>query len=436
MTGKEILTNINECKMDSAFAKVYGDDPEQIAYQRKRYTRAIEAFESAFSAGGDAGMKERSLSIFSAPGRTEIGGNHTDHQQGKVLAAAVDLDAIAIVAPNGKNRISLRSEGYDPVVVDLQEMDPKESEKGTTASLVRGVAAQFVERGARLEGLDMYITSDVLSGSGLSSSAAFEVLIGTILDVLFNEGRAGAQEIAKIGRKAENLYFGKACGLMDQMVSSVGGLLLIDFSDQEKPYIDVCQYNENMLGFTLIITDTKGNHADLSDEYSAIPEEMESVAHFFGRKHLRQVRKEDFYRCLARLRMADEISDRAILRSAHFFEEDERVEKEAVAWEAGDIEKFFFLLNESGESSAMLLQNLYCTKTPKEQAIPVGLLLSRRILGGRGACRVHGGGFAGTIQAFVPDDLVEEYTRELESVFGTGACHILKIRACGGMQIL
>lgn len=436
MTEKEILMNINEYKMDSVFAKVYGDDPERIVYQRKRYARAVEAFEEAFHVSGNTDLPARSLSIFSAPGRTEIGGNHTDHQQGRVLAAAVDLDAIAIVAPNGKNRISLVSDGYDPVEVDLSETDPKDSEKGTTASLVRGVAAQFAERGAQLKGLDIYVTSDVLSGSGLSSSAAFEVLIGTILDVLFNEGQAGAQEIAKIGRMAENRYFGKACGLMDQMVSSVGGLLKIDFADPKKPYIDACQYNEKVLDFSLVITDTKGSHADLSDEYSAIPGEMESVAHFFGRKHLRQVRKKDFYRHMDLLCKAGEITDRAILRSAHFFDEDIRVEKEAAAWKAGDMEAFFALVNESGESSAMLLQNLYCTKTPQDQAIPMGLLLSRHVLGKRGACRVHGGGFAGTIQAFVPKDLVEEYIRALESVFGTGACHILKIRACGGMQIL
>ena len=439
MTAEETLTSINIFKMDSVFAEVYGEDSATITAQRKRYTRAIEAFSAAFSGPAtstDSSRKALDLSLFSAPGRTEIGGNHTDHQHGRVLAAAVDLDAIGVVARNGENVIHLKSEGYDPVEINLSDLSPKEEEKGTTAALIRGVASGFSEMGAALQGLDIYVTSDVLSGSGLSSSAAFEVLLGTIFDSLFFGGKAGAQKIAKIGQTAENRYFGKACGLMDQMVSAVGGFVKIDFADPDNPNIDTYQCNLEEAGIALIVTDTRGSHASLSGEYTAIPDEMRSVAAYFGKDYLRDVDPEEFYQSLSDLRKADGISDRAILRAAHFFGEDIRAEKEASALERGDLEGFLALVNESGESSATLLQNLYCCETPEEQGIPLALMLSRHVLGKKGACRVHGGGFAGTIQAFVPKEKADEYVRTMEHVFGTGACHILKIRRAGGVQIL
>ena len=279
------------------------------------------------------------------------------------------------------------------------------------------------------------MTSDVLSGSGLSSSAAFEVLMGTILDTLFNDGKAGAVEIAKFGQKAENVYFGKACGLMDQMVSSVGGFVKIDFSDTEDPKIRKYECDLEKAGLALIVTDTGGSHADLSGEYSAIPQEMKKVAAFFGKEYLREVDEEDFYRSLPELVKAPDISDRAILRSVHFFSDDKRVEEEAEALEEGDIAGFLKFVNASGRSSETLLQNLYCNAVPEEQKIPLALMLSRRVLGKEGACRVHGGGFAGTIQAFVPKSKVAEYKETLEAVFGEEACHILRIRQAGGIRI-
>ncbi|MBO4927317.1 MAG: galactokinase [Clostridiales bacterium] len=476
---ENILTAINEGKSDPVFAKLYGPEQAVLSYQKTRYIEAVEAFYSAFrieknSAGEfDKGSvcepemipaAETAVFLFSAPGRTEIGGNHTDHQHGRVLAAAVDLDAIAVASLNNLQQIRILSKGYPLIAVDLSDLSPKAEEQGTTSALVRGVAAQFQKLGTDVLGFDAYVTSDVLTGSGLSSSAAFEVLIGTIIDHLSNEGKAGAVNIAKFGKIAENLYFGKASGLMDQMVSSVGGFVKIDFADPESPVIEKIDRSLDEAGIALIVTDTKGSHADLSGEYTAIPEEMKAVASFFGKSVLREVDEQEFYRRISELRTqagdsdrqtgtdmtrdagrqedsdktrdTGRLSDRAILRSAHFFDEDRRAAQEAEALEEKDFRRFFDLVNASGESSATLLQNLYCSDAPQTQGIPLALLLSRRVLAGEGACRVHGGGFAGTIQAFVPKEKVSEYIDALESVFGKGACHILRIRPEGGIRIL
>ncbi len=432
----ERSTNININEADVVFRQLYGNDPKVIADQKTRYAEAIEEFYRIFPAyKSSTGSENTAISIFSAPGRTEICGNHTDHQHGRVLAAAIDLDAVAVVAPNGMQKIRVQSEGYPPIEVDLSDYAPRENETGRTGGLIRGVAARFVARGIDVPGFDAYVTSDVLSGSGLSSSAAFEVLMGTIVDHLANDGKLGPVEIAKFGQIAENQYFGKASGLMDQMVSAVGGLVEIDFADPEKPIIDTHQCDLEAMGFTLIVTDTKGSHSNLSGEYSAIPEEMRSVASFFGKKYLRDVEEEAFYEALPRLRQDPSIGDRAILRSAHFWDDDRRVHQEAEALRSGDLQRFLELVNASGRSSESLLQNLYCTSTPQIQEIPLALMLSRRVLGKEGACRVHGGGFAGTIQAFVPKAKVDEYVKTLEAVYGRGACHILKIRPSGGVKV-
>ncbi|MBR4819415.1 MAG: galactokinase [Clostridiales bacterium] len=425
----EVLMKINASDFTAVFEELYGK--LQVASQKARYEKAVEGFRAAFPESAEA-----DISIFSAPGRTEICGNHTDHQHGRVLAAAVDLDAIAIVATNGEKAIRLQSEGYPFLEVDLDDLSPKEVEKGTTASLIRGVAACFSGLGVEVGGFDVYMTSSVLSGSGLSSSAAFEVLIGKVIDCMFNGGKAGNEEIAKFGQIAENIYFGKACGLMDQMVSAVGGLVQIDFKYPSSPKIDAHQCNLDKLGFSLVITDTKGSHADLSEEYSAIPKEMRSVARFFGKDNLRDVDEKEFSARISRLKRDPEITDRAILRSAHFFADDARVGKEAEALDNEDMKTFLELVNESGNSSETLLQNLYSTERPESQDIPLALLLSRKVLGKEGACRVHGGGFAGTIQAFVPKEKVSEYTEALEGAFGKGACHILRIRPKGAVQII
>lgn len=431
MKIQDILTRINECKLDDVFASLYGETPAALDAQKKRYITALETFSETFPED-----REREINIFSAPGRTEICGNHTDHQRGHVLAAAVDMDMIAVVSEGSDHVIRILSEGYPMIEVDISDPLPREEEKEKTAALIRGVAAQFGAHGVQVSGFDAYVTSEVLPGSGLSSSAAFEVLIGKIIDFRDNNGETGAVEIAKIGRFAENWYFGKNSGLMDQTVSSVGGLIEIDFSNAKDPKIEAHQFDPDKAGLSLIITDTKGSHADLSDEYSAIPKEMRSVARFFDKEHLAEVDVQEFFARISKLRKAPEICDRAILRSAHFFSEDVRVHKEAQALDDGDIPGFLELVNDSGESSARLLQNLYSTANPQQQSIPLALEMSRLALKGEGACRVHGGGFAGTIQAFVPKEKVNAYVSSLEGLFGPGSCHIVRIRPSGAVKII
>ena len=426
MTIQELAHAISEGRLDARFRQLYGNTDRALLRQRARYLSAAEHFSRLYPECDD-------IRIFSAPGRTEAGGNHTDHQHGCVLAAAVDLDVIALVYFHNEGVIRIKSEGYKPLEIDLSDLSPVPEEKGTSAALIRGIAAKFAEMGVETGGFNAYMTSDVLSGSGLSSSAAFENLIGTIIDHGFNNGAAGAVEIAKIGQYAENVYFGKACGLMDQIVSSVGGFAAIDLSDPAKPEISPVEFDFAGAGYSLCITDTKGSHADLTDDYTAIPAEMKSVAKALGAEYLRDVDADTFYKKLPELR--EVCSDRAILRAAHFFDENERVQLEAEALAGGDLEEFFRLVNESGSSSAQLLQNLYSVKAPEKQAIPLAIMLSRRILQGSGAVRVHGGGFAGTIQTFVPTYLAPHYAAELDRIFGEGSCHILSIRPVGGTEI-
>ena len=308
-----------------------------------------------------------------------------------------------------------------------------ESEKGTSAALIRGIAAKFAEMGVELEGFNAYTTSDVLTGSGLSSSAAFENLVGTIIDRRFNGGAAGAVKIAQIGQFAENVYFGKASGLMDQMVSSVGGFVSVDFADPDQPRIKKVDMDFSGAGYSLCITDTKGSHADLTSDYVAVPEEMKKVAKALGGEVLRDVDEEEFYNAIPDLRKT--CSDRSILRAAHFFDENRRALEEAQALENGDTEEFFRLVRESGESSYELLQNVYSPRKPDEQQIPLAIMLSKRLLNGAGAVRVHGGGFAGTIQAFVPNYLAQAYAEEMDRVFGPGSCQVLAVRPVGGTEL-
>lgn len=426
MTIKNFISDIGNGCFDSCLKKLYGGSDDTLRIQRNRYAEAAEEFERLYP-------NHEEISVYSAPGRTEVGGNHTDHQHGCVLAAAVNLDVIAIVAANSDGVIRLKSKGYPEDVVELSDLSVHEEEKGRSASIIRGIAARFSEMGVTVGGFDAYTTSDVLSGSGLSSSAAFEVLIGNIIDRRFNSGRAGAVEIAKIGQYAENAYFGKASGLMDQMVSSVGGFVFIDFNDTANPVIESRAFDFEKAGYCLCITDTKGSHSDLTDDYVAVPAEMKSVAKALGGEVLRQVDEDAFYEQLPLLK--NTLSDRAILRAAHFFGENRRAALEAQALDSGDIRCFFELVRESGDSSANLLQNLYSCKKPAEQRIPVALMMSRRILGGNGACRVHGGGFAGTIQAFVPAEDAMKYADEMNRVFGEGSCYVLSVRPVGGVEI-
>ncbi|MBQ9248391.1 MAG: galactokinase, partial [Ruminococcus sp.] len=358
----------------------------------------------------------------------------TDHQHGCALAAAVNLDAVAVVAFHEEGVIRVQSEGYGMSAVDLSDLSVHEEEKGKSIGIIRGIAARFDEMGVKIGGFDAYSVSDVLSGSGLSSSAAFETLIGTILDVHYNSCKAGEIEIAKIGQYAENVYFGKGSGLLDQMVCSVGGFVFIDFNDTENPKVEKHHFDFDAAGYNLCITDTKGSHSDLTDDYVAVPSEMKSVAAYFGKNVLREVDEKEFFAAIPDLH--GKVNDRAILRAIHFFGENSRAILEADALERGDLERFFTIYRRSAASSANLLQNLYSTSKPTEQGIPLAIAVSRLVLGEFGAVRVHGGGFAGTIQAFVPMDKTADYAEKMNALFGEGSCYVLRIRPVGGIEII
>ena len=371
--------------------------------------------------------------VFSAPGRTEISGNHTDHQCGCVLAAAVNLEAVADVWLNGTNNIWIQSQGYPTMKVELDDLSVREEEKNSTAALIRGVAYSFVQRGAKLRGFDAVVNSTVLPGSGLSSSAAFEVLFGTILNELFFDKRLSAVEIAQIGQYAENVYFGKPCGLMDQMASSVGGLVYMDFENPQEPIIEKIDFDLAKAGYALCIIDSGADHADLTDEYAAIPTEMREVTAFFGKEVLRQIPADTFFSALPELR--GKVPDRAILRAIHIYQENSRVLKQAEALKSGNMDAFLQLVKESGRSSWMYLQNISPTGAVEHQEVAVALALCDVLLQGRGAYRVHGGGFAGTVQAFVPFDMLDAFISGMEAVLGIDKCHVLNIRPQGGIRV-
>ena len=388
------------------------------------------AIDAHFIAAFDA-VPER---YFSAPGRTEIGGNHTDHQHGRVLAAAVNLDTWAAVRENGTDTVRILSKGYPLCCVNLSELEPKQLEINSTAALIRGVAARFSRLGCAVRGFDAYVTSTVLPGSGLSSSAAFEVLIGTIINALFFGGKASAPQIAAIGQYAENVYFGKPCGLMDQMASAVGGLVFIDFCDPGVPVVKKVDFDFTACGHALCIIDTRASHADLTDEYAAVPAEMKAIAAHFGREVLTQVPERDFYAAIPDLRVS--CGDRAVLRSIHFYEENDRVQRQVEALEREEFGAFLELVKESGRSSYMYLQNVIVSGSKAHQDVALTLALCEKYLQGRGAFRVHGGGFAGTVQAFVPLDILNAFQTEIEAVLGKGTCHVLTIRPEGGTEFV
>ena len=371
--------------------------------------------------------------VFSAPGRTEISGNHTDHQHGCVLAAAVNLETEAVVWLDEANTIQIESDGYPTVTVDLNDLAVREDEKNTTAALIRGVASKFVQLGAKLSGFRARVHSTVLPGSGLSSSAAFEVLIGTILNELFFDKKLTPVEIAQVGQYAENVYFGKPCGLMDQMASSVGSLVFIDFENPAQPMVEKIRFDLAEAGYALCIIDSGADHADLTDEYAAIPAEMKQVCNFFGKDVLRQIPEEDFFAALPDLRRC--VPDRAILRAMHIYEENQRVLGQVKALKEKDMETFLKLVKESGRSSWMYLQNITPTGSIMHQEVAVSLALCKKLLSGKGAYRVHGGGFAGTVQAFVPLDMLDTFKDKIEAVLGRNACHVLNIREEGGIRV-
>ena len=369
---------------------------------------------------------------FSAPGRTEIGGNHTDHQQGRVLAAAVNLDTVAAVKVNGTSLIRVFSEGYPMCQVDITDLIPKAEEINSTPALIRGVAARFSQLGCPVAGFDAYVASTVLPGSGLSSSAAYEVLIGTIMNCLFFNNKLSQPEIAMVSQYAENVYFGKPCGLMDQMASAVGSMVTIDFLDKSNPVIEKIDFDFAGCGHALCIIDSRASHADLTDEYAAITGELKAISGFFGKDVLTQIPEEDFINAIAQLR--EEFGDRAVLRAYHFYKENARVPQQVQALKEGNFDRFLALIKESGYSSYMYLQNVIPAGYREHQDVALSLSLCELYLGGKGAYRVHGGGFAGTVQAFVPFDILESFRAGIDKVLGEGACHVLSIRPFGGVE--
>ena len=427
----KLLQELTAGTHDEVLAALYALDGTQASLDRaqERAAQVVRSFAEIFTPEEHA-----SVALFSGPGRTEIGGNHTDHQHGHVLCGSVDLDMICCAAPNGLNVIRIISEGYPALEVELDQLLPRPEERNTSAALVRGVAAKIQELGHKVGGFDAWATSSVLSGSGLSSSAAYEVLVGNIVNHFFCEGALTPIQIAKIGQYAENVYFGKPCGLMDQMGSSVGGAVAIDFADPTAPVVRKVDYDFSKSGHALCIVDTGSCHADLTDDYAEITQEMGAVAAHFGKQFLRDVPEEQFRAELPSLRVR--CGDRAVLRALHFYDDDRRAVEEADALEAGDFDRFLALVNASGISSSLYLQNTWSIADPKQQAIPMALAIGRELLEGTGAIRVHGGGFAGTIQAFVPVEKLTAFKSGMEKLLGTGMCHILHIRPQGGCVIL
>ena len=423
----EIISKLSSGEFNDKLSYVYSTNGDVKPYA-DRYLSVINGYKEIFGEPSE-------LALFSAPGRTEIGGNHTDHQHGCVLAGSVNLDVIAAVAFNDDNVVRIKSKGYnmDEISLDDLELHPEQFDKAI--SLIRGVLRAFRDRGYELKGFNAYTESNVMKGSGLSSSAAFEVLVGTIVSNLFAGNEVDAVEIAKIGQFAENVFYNKPSGLMDQMASSVGAVVAIDFRSTEKPVVRKVDFDLSKYGHTLCIIDSGADHADLTDEYAAVPAEMKMVAAYFGKEYLRDVDYNEFLGQMKNIREKLK-NDRAVLRAFHYFHDTQLAVKEAEALEAGDFDEFCRLSRQSGLSSYMYLQNVYASSLPAQQAVAVTIALCGEILGDRGAYRVHGGGFAGTVQAFVPDDMVDEFKARIEAVLGDNMCHVLQIRPVGGYRLV
>jgi len=424
--------SVNKCKeslingeFDGIFKIIYGEN--EIESQCKRYLDAIDNFCDLY---GD----DRDITLFSVPGRSEISGNHTDHNHGCVIAASVNLDIIAVAAVSESNVIRIKSAGFDEDIVDLNYIKPDELYFFTSRAVIAGMCGGFGERGFKYGGFDAYTTSNVLKGSGLSSSAAFEVMVGNILNHFYNDGKIDAPEIAKISQYSENVYFGKPCGLMDQTACAVGGFVTIDFNDPTTPIIEKLDFDMTAQGYSLCIVDTGGNHADLNDDYASIPSEMKKIASYYGKTYLRGLTYDDIVERISEFR--DNVSDRAILRALHFIEENDRVAVQVESLKSGELNKFLEGVTASGNSSYKKLQNIFTVKNVEEQGLSLALAMAEHILADKkAACRVHGGGFAGTIQAFMPNDTVKKFTDAMNGVFGDGACIRLNIRPYGAIKI-
>lgn len=428
MKTTELIAAIESGTFDENFRRVYVQNDE-VQRQKERCIDLIKTFIATF---GEA----RDVIICSAPGRTEVCGNHTDHNHGKVLAASVNLDAVAVASVNQDGMIRVKSKGHAMNVADLSDMQPDPAQFGHSTSMVKGVAAGLREWGYTVSGFDACTDSEVMGGSGLSSSAAFEVLVATCISALFNEEKIDAVTLGRVAQYSENKFFGKPCGLLDQMTSAVGTFVTIDFKDTASPDIRKIDVDFESFGHSLCIVDTGGSHSDLTDDYAAVRSEMESVARAMGCSVLRETTFEAFLEQLPALYSSEDVNDRALLRAYHFYQENMRVDAAVAALEGKDFERFKQVIVESGRSSYMYNQNVFTPKNPTEQKLSLALALSEHLLAGKGAYRVHGGGFAGTIQAFVPQDMLQHYKTEMERVFGAGSCHVLSIRPCGGVRVL
>ena len=426
---RTIRKELTEGKYDEMLSRLYCRPSEELQPYRERIVNVTEGFMKEFGRDDSA-----EIAVFSAPGRTEIGGNHTDHQRGKVLTGSVDLDAIACTAPNGMDKVRIFSEGYGLTEIDTCDLAPVKSEENTTAAIIRGTLAAIAGRGYKISGFDAWVTSDVPGGSGLSSSACFEVLIGVIVNGLFCGNAIPADEIARIGQYAENVYFGKPSGLLDQMGCAVGGIIAIDFKDKDKPLYHAVDFDFAGAGYALCIVDTGADHSDLTADYAAVPAEMKAVASFFGKEVLSEVEESDFYSNIPAVR--EKLGDRAVMRAIHYYTDCRRVDQQVEALEKGEFERFLRLVSSSGHSSYMYLQNVDTYRDPASQPVAVALAMARYYLKGRGARRVHGGGFAGTIQAFVPLDMVDSFKEGMDSLLGEGACRVTYIRPVGGCELI
>ncbi|MBR5516111.1 MAG: galactokinase [Clostridia bacterium] len=424
MNTKELIQAIKNNKFNDTFVALY--TAAKVDLQKERYIEAIKEFEALYG--------EKEVSLFSVPGRSEISGNHTDHNHGRVIAASIDLDIIAVAAKRSDSTVSVTSKGFEPDNVNIEALVPNESDYGRSCALIAGVAHGFLENGFNIGGYEAYTTSNVFKGSGLSSSAAFEVMIGNIFNHFYNEGKIENSKIAIISQYAENVFFGKPCGLMDQMACAVGGFINIDFADKSNPVIKAPEFDLTSRGYSLCIVNTGGNHTDLTDDYAAVPAEMKAVASYFGREVLGDITEEELVCAIPQLR--EKFGDRAVLRALHFIDENKRVDAQVACLAENDLEGFFAGVMASGNSSFKLLQNIFTTKNPAEQGLTLALDLTERALKGKAAAwRVHGGGFAGTIQAFVPCGDVEAYKSYIEKVFGEGNCHILNVRTKGAIKL-
>lgn len=428
MTSANIKARISEGLLDSSLTESCSVQAERLPSERARYIAAVDSFVSQYGDCDD-------IRLFSVGGRSEISGNHTDHNHGRVIAASVNLDILALAAPTENGEVRIKSEGFPEDVVPSGKCEEVDSSLYfTSASIIAGMQKAFLNAGYKIGGFNAYTTSNVLKGSGLSSSAAFEVMVGNILNHLYNDGKVSNVEIAKMAQYAENVYFGKPCGLMDQTACAVGGFITIDFENAKNPVIEAMDFDLTREGYSLCIVNTGGNHADLNEDYASVPAEMKAVAKLFGKEVLRGLSVSDIFAKATEIR--ESLGDRALLRAVHFICENERVASQVEALKAGNIDAFFEGVTGSGNSSFKYLQNVYTTKNVSEQGLSLALCVTENYLKGkRAACRVHGGGFAGTIQAFVPSADTEEYRSLMDSVFGEGACHVLSVRRAGAVEL-